>query len=341
MDWFLQSGNESDVIVTSKITMARNIAGIRYSPKMSKQEKVKVYNKMKEITPAIGYGLKFLDIKNIPLIDRQCLAEKHIVSKNFADGKFPDSAIIINDDENIAIKVNGENHIEIIGIASGLDLTNLMNLLIEIDQKLEAFIPYSYSEKYGYLTSNPTDVGTGMRAYVYVHLPAIEITGNIRNLSNMINNLSFSLKGVYGETNKIEGDIYRISNNQTLGVTEKEIIKNLNIISKKVCQQERTARKFLAKNPIELEDSVYRSFGVLTNARKIGLYESLELLSDVKLGVDLGIIKEINDKKVKELYLYTKSANMANFIKTDKKLSETEEEIARSQVVKQILSKED
>ena len=113
-----------------------------------------------------------------------------------------------------------------------------MNLLIEIDQKLETFIPYSYSDKYGYLTSNPTDVGTGMRAYVYVHLPAIELTGNIRNLSNMVNNLSLSLKGVYGETNKIEGDIYRISNNQTLGVTEKEIIKNLNIISNKVCQQE-------------------------------------------------------------------------------------------------------
>ena len=341
MDWFLQSGNESDVIVTSKITLARNISGIRFATKMTKQEKVNVYNKMKEITPSIGYGLKFLDLKNIPLIDRQCLAEKHIISKNFADGKFPESALIINDDENIAIKVNGENHIEIIGIAAGLELSNLMNLLIEIDQKLETFIPYSYNEKYGYLTSNPTDVGTGMRAYVYVHLPAIELTGNIRNLSNMVNNLSLSLKGVYGETNKIEGDIYRISNNQTLGVTEKEIIKNLNIIANKVCQQERTARKFLTKNSIELEDSVYRSYGILTNARKVGLFESLELLSDVKLGVDLGIIKEINDKKVKELYLYTKSAHMANFIKADKKLSETEEEVARSKVIKQILSKED
>ena len=341
MDWFLQSGNESDVILTSKITLARNISGINFASKMSKEEKAKVYNKMKEITPGIGYGLRFLDLNSIPLIDRECLEEKHIISRNFALGKFPNSALIINDDENIIIKVNGENHIEIIGIAAGLDLTNLMNLLIEIDQKIETMIPYSYSDKYGYLTTNPADVGTGMRAYVYAHLPAIEITGNIRNLSNMVNNLSLSLKGVFGETNSIEGNIYRVSNNQTLGVTEKEVIKNLNIVANKICQQERTARKYLTKKPIDLEDSLYRSYGILTNARKIGFLESLNLISNVKLGVDLGIITELNDKKIKELYLYTKSANMANYIKTDKKLTEKEEEVERSKVIKQILTKED
>ena len=148
MDWFLQSGNESDVIMTSKITLFINIAGINFSNKMTKQEKENVYNKMKEITPAIGYGLKFLDLNSIPLIDRECLAEKHIISKNFASGKFSNSAIIINDDENIIIKVNGENHLELIGITSGLDLTNLMNLLVEIDQKIETLVPYSYSKQY-------------------------------------------------------------------------------------------------------------------------------------------------------------------------------------------------
>lgn len=338
MNWYLQNGNEDDVILFSKIKLVRNISGVKFGPKARKEDLETVFNKMKQITPAIGYGLKFIELDNIPLVDRECLVEKHIITEKFAEGKYPKSAIIMNDEESITILVNSENHIEIQVMASGLELKNLLELAIEIDQKIEKMVPYSYSKKYGYLTTSPREVGTGLRTYTYVHLPALELTSNMRNLSNIISNVGLNIKGVYGENNKVEGDLYVISNNQTLGVTEKEVVKNVNLICNKVMEQERAARKYLGKRTIELEDSIYRSYGILSNCRKLSFTESLNLLSNVKMGVDLGIISELNDKKIKELYLYTMPANLFKRVGQDKKFSNNDEEIARAKVVKQIIS---
>ena len=153
-----------------------------------------------------------------------------------------------------------------------------------------------------------------------------------------INNLGMNVRGLYGEGTKAEGAIYQISNNQTLGITEKEIAKNLNLITQKIIEQERIARKFLSKNSIKLEDKVYRDYGILTNAKKLSEEESIESLSNVKLGTDLGIIKELTDKKIAELMLYTKPANIQK--KVGKKLSVMNQEIERCEIIKQIV-KED
>ena len=338
MNWFLQDGNETDVIMSSRIRLIRNISGISFTNKASIDELRKVHDKMEEITIGLGYGLKFFDIKDLSKLERDALAEKHIMTKKFANGEYPFSAVIMNDDESISILVNGEDHIKIEGIATGLELENLLNLLVEIDQKLEKMIPYSYNERYGYLTSSPASVGTALKASVFVHLPALSSTGNIRNFVSVVNNLGMNVRGVYGEGSKVEGDIYKISNNQTLGVTEKEVIKNLNVICKKVISQEREARKYLGKQQVDLEDKIYRDYGILTNARKIDSYESLNLLSNIKMGVDLGILKEISDKKIRELYLYTKPANMAIRNGLDKKMSNDEEQEKRAETIKQILA---
>ena len=152
-------------------------------------------------------------------------------------------------------------------------------------------------------------------------------------------NLGVNIRGLYGEGSNIEGDMYQISNNQTLGITEKDIIKNVELITKKIIDKERVARKFLANKNLDLEDRVYRDFGILTNARKISKDEISDLLSSVKLGCDLGIIKELNDKKVAELMLYTKSANLQK--RVGKKLSLYEEQIERANTVKQIINEDD
>ena len=155
---------------------------------------------------------------------------------------------------------------------------------------------------------------------------------------NIINNLGMNVRGLYGEGTKAEGDIYQVSNNQTLGITEKEIAKNLNLLAQKIIDQERLARKYLSKNSLKLEDEVYRSYGILANARRLSEDENIELLSKVKLGTDLGIIKELNDKKVRELMLFTKPANMQKRLGT--KLSVIDQEASRCEVVKQILSED-
>ena len=336
MSWYLQSGKESDVVISSRVRLSRNIKGIPFTTRAKASDLKRVFDLMKEATLSLGYGLNFIALKDMDDLTRNALAEKHIISMELAKSQNPYAAILINDDENICIEINEEDHIKLQVFSSGLDLENLMNLAIEIDQKLEEIIPYSFNEKYGYLTACPTNVGTGLKASVLVHLKALSMTGNARKVLNAINGLGMNVRGLYGEGTKVEGDMYQISNNQTLGITEKEIIKNLNLITQKIIKQEKYARKYLAQKEIELQDMVYRDFGVLSNARRISEEEIKDLLSSVKLGCDLGIISEVDDKKILELMLYTKDANLQK--RVGKKLNSYEIEIERANVVKQILN---
>ncbi len=219
------------------------------------------------------------------------------------------------------------------------ELENSLNLAIEIDKKLEELVPYAYNEKYGFLTSCPTNVGTGLRASVMVHLPALGKTGNIRKVLEVVNGFDMNIRGVYGEGSSAQGDLYQISNKQSLGISEEEIIKNLKIITDKVIEQERLARKILSKKGIELEDKIYRAYGILTNSRKLTSEECNILLSDIKLGTDMGIIKELDDLKVKKLLMYTKPANLQKYV--GQTLDAYARDIKRAEIVKEIIKKED
>ena len=338
MNWYVQNGKESDVVLSSRVRLSRNIKGYPFTNRCTEEELKEIYNKIKDITPLIGYNLKFISMEDMDDVTKQSLVEKHVISPDFARTKIPYTGIIINDDENICIMVNEEDHIKLQVFTSGLDIDNILNLAIEIDEKLEELLPYSYHQKYGYLTACPTNVGTGLKISTLVHIPGLEMTGNLSKMLNVVNNLGMNVRGIYGEGTKAEGDIYQIANNQTLGITEKEIAKNLNLITQKIIEQERIARKYLTKNSIKLEDKVYRDYGVLTNARRISEDEAIELISSVKLGTDLGIIKELTDKKVAELILYTKPANIQK--RVGKKLSVLNQDIARCEIIKQIV-KED
>lgn len=337
MNWYLENGKDSDIIVSSRIRFARNIKEFPFKIKMTKEDKNKLLEKVKFITPSIGYGLKFLYLKDMDDITKMSLVEKHILSPEMALKKEQDGAILINDEENICIMLNEEDHIRLQVFASGLDLQNTLNLAVEIDEKLDELLGFSVSEKYGFLTACPTNVGTGLRASVMVHLPALKMTGNLNKLLHIVNSFGMTIRGAYGEESKAKSNIYQISNNQTLGITEKEIVTNLENITKKVMEQERLARKYLAKNSDDLEDKVYRSYGILTNARKLTSEECDNLLSDIKLGTDLGIIKELDDSKVKELVLYTKPANLQK--RVGKLLDANERDKKRTEIIKQIIKK--
>ena len=337
MNWYLENGKDSDVIISSRIRVARNLKDLPFKLKMTKQDKEKLLEKIKFITPSIGYGLKFLYLKDIDDLTKMSLVEKHIISPDIALSKEQQEAILINEEENICIMINEEDHIRLQVFTSGLDLQNTLNLATELDQKLDELLHFSCSSNYGFLTACPTNVGTGLRASVMVHLPALKLTGNISKVLHIVNSFGMTIRGAYGEESQSKGDIYQISNNQTLGITEKEIVTNLENITKKVMEQERLARKYLAKNEIELQDKVYRSYGILTNARKMSSAECDNIISDVKLGTDLGIISELNDSKVKELMLYTKPANLQK--RVGKVLNENERDTSRVDVIKQIVNK--
>lgn len=335
LNWYLQNGKESDVVISSRIRLARNLANFPFMTKLDKNTKQKIEETIKEITPSIGYGLKFVKLKDMDDITKMVLVEKHLVSPNFALNKEDTGAMLINDDENISIMINEEDHLRIQVMSSGLDIENLMNLAVEVDEKIADKLSYAYNEKYGFLTACPTNVGTALRVSVMVHLPGLARTGNIRKILEVINNFGMNIRGIYGEGSKAGGDMYQVSNKQTLGISEAEIIKNLKLITEKIIEQERLARKILARDNIELEDRVYRAYGTLTNAKKISSIEARDLLSEIKLGTDLGIIKELNDLKVKKLELYTKPANLQKYL--GKQIESYERDIRRAEVIKQII----
>lgn len=334
MNWYLETSKDSDVVISTRIRYARNLQEIKFNIK-DKQESEKLANKIKEEVPEIGYGLKFLRLKDMDNSTQVSLVEKNLISPEFALKKQDTGAILINEEENICIMINEEDHLRLQVFNCGLDLDGTFNLAKEIDKKLEKVFNIAKNKKYGYLTSCPTNVGTGIRASVMVHLPGLTKTGNIRKILESINSFGMNIRGVYGENSEISGDMYQISNKKTLGLTEEEIVKNLKAITEKIIEQERLARKYLGKNSTDLEDKVYRSYGIFSNCRKISSEEARKLLSDIKLGVDMGIIKELTDSKVAKLYLYTKPGNLEKYL--GEELDTYERDIRRAEVIKQII----
>ena len=336
MNWYLQSNSDSDVTISTKIKFERNLKDFKFNVN-NNQEIEKIENKIKENLFAIGYGLKFLKIKDMDNITKLSLVEKRLIPKEFAFNKTNSGSILVNDEENICIMIGGENHLAIQVFSAGFDLDNTMNLAIEIDKKLDDILGYAVSKRYGFLTSSPMDIGTGLRASVIVHLPALSKTENDIKILNTIIDLGMNVQAIEKEkgVNNSLCDMYEISNKQTIGITEKDIVKNLKIIVKKIMEQEREARRLLAKDEIEMEDMIYRSYGIIANCKKISYEEMIKLLSNIKLGTDLGILKEISDLQVQKLYLYSKEANLQKYF--GEEYGVIERNIKRAEMIKNIL----
>ena len=325
MNWYLQSGKESDVVTSTRIRFARNLPEFKFNLK-DKKEIEKLKNKIKENVYAIGYGLKYLELKDIDDITKMSLVEKNLISPEYAMHN-EEGAILINDEENICIMVNDEDHLKIQVFSSGLELENTLNYAIELDQKIEEVLGYATSKKYGYLTSMPTNCGTGLKASVMVSLPALEKTRNIDKVFYNLSNFGINILEL--------NNAFEISNKRTLGITEEDIIQNIKVVTEKLIEQERNARKFLDKDKISLEDTIYRSYGLLTNCRKITLEETEKLLSNVKIGTDLGILPELTDSKIQKMYLYSKPANMQKYL--GEQYEAFERDIKRAEVIKNII----
>lgn len=335
MNWYLQSGKDSDVVTSTRIRFVRNLKGYKFNLK-SKLDIQNLKNKIKENLYSIGYGLKYLELKDMDDITKMSLVEKNLISADYVLNNNETGAILINDEENICIMINEEDHLKIQIFSSGFELENTLNFAIELDKKVEEVLGYATNSKYGYLTALPTNCGTGLKASVMVHLPALKKTRNIDKVFYTLGNFGINIRGAYGENSTDIGDIFQISNKITLGLTEKEIIENVKVVTEKLIEEERNARKFLAKDSIDLEDKIYRSYGLLCNCKKISFKESQDLISNIKIGTDLGVLKELTDNKVQKLYLYTKPANMQKYLGNQYEI--LERDIKRADVIKQIIT---
>ena len=302
MSWYDNIGPENDVAVSSRIRLARNISGIPFPSVMNDQQREEVNTLVKkallESNTPFAKSLKFIQMKDIPENERFSMVERHIISREFVSN-CENKAIIISDDESISIMLGEEDHIRIQVIKAGLDVAAAYDVAEQIDSLLCNLLDIAFDNKLGFLTSCPTNLGTGLRASVMLHLPLLKSSGEMGVLSEQIGKIGFTVRGMYGEGTKAAASLYQISNQITLGITEKNAIDNLNLITMQLIEKERKLRESL--NKIKAEDISMRAFGILSNARIMSSQEMMKLLNELKLGISLGIIEKENLNPIKLL----------------------------------------
>ena len=259
MSWYFENGPESDVVVSTRIRFARNISGHKFNSIATKEDEEKVLDifKNNNVVPE----LKFIRLSDLDELMQNSLVEKHVISRDILNVE--SAGILLNADEDVCVMINEEDHVRIQAMNPGLELEKALKTAEDIDNKIAEKVEYAYSDLYGYLTTCPTNVGTGLRASVMLHLPALRITGRIGRVLDVVNKVNLDVRGVYGEGTEAIGDMYQVSNKVSLGVTNQEIINSVKSIVNKIIEQERNAREYLMTRGIDFEDRVCRDYGLL------------------------------------------------------------------------------
>lgn len=311
MSWYLEAGNDSDIVLSSRIRLARNLKGVAFPNRMTDETRTQVLEQVSDVLLNMpGNGLMRMDIAPLPQIDRKALIEKHLISEELAKGQAGQSAFISRE-EDFSVMINEEDHIRIQVMAPGFALENIYKQAEDLAIYLEQNLDISYSDKYGFLTAYPSNTGTGLRASVMVHLPVITAIGRISALSNSLEKAGYTVRGAYGEKSRPSGNIYQISNTITLGISESKTIQNFARMINEVIQLERKLRKdYYEKNTDRLEDKIYRSMGELTYARLLPEAEAMNRLSDLRLGVACGFLKEVDARQLMMLWNTIGSASV-------------------------------
>lgn len=328
--WYKEILNDSDVVVSSRVRYARNISNYKFVNLLNEKEFNDIIELIEKSINKNKY--KLLNMKNIDEVTQNSLKEEYLISKEFVGND--NGAIITNEDNSLVCMVNEEDHLRMQAFCSGLNIDECYKKLKEFNDELERKINFSKSEKYGYLTACPTNAGSGMRVSLMLHLPALKESGMLSQVLEQVNNIGFSVRGIYGENSDSIGNMYQISNRKTLGLTDKEIIDNLKIVVTSIIEAERKARNILKEN-ISFKDSVYRALGILKNARLITVNEAMGLLSNVRLGISTNIISEVTLDKIQSLMIEIQKNTLKLLIKED--FDSKEENIFRADYIRKEL----
>ncbi|MBE1553148.1 protein arginine kinase [Sporosarcina limicola] len=337
--WMASHGEHSDIVMSTRIRLARNLTGYHFPIVFTEKEAMAIDRAVSGVLLDSGQnGYSYLKMSDMPVLERQVFVEKHLISPQLTE---PDrhGAVILSEDEMVSVMVNEEDHIRIQCIYPGLQFEEAYKQANLVDDYLEKSLPYAFDEDFGYLTSCPSNTGTGMRASVMMHLPALAITKQIDRIIPAISRLGMVVRGSYGEGSEASGNVFQVSNQTTLGKTEKEILVDLGNITARLIGHERKSREvLLAKSRIVLENRIFRSLGTIVYARLLPSGEAARCLSDVRLGIDLGIIKDIDMSILNELMIFMQPGFLQQFAGTE--LSEEERDIFRAKLFRERLDVE-
>jgi len=311
-EWLLEDGPESDIVMSSRIRLARNLEGFPFVPQATTDERAEIEGivSARLLKTIFADGGTYVDVEALDGVGRQFLIERHLISRELAasEGK---RGVAYSPSEISAVMVNEEDHLRIQVIHSGFELDKTWDEMAALDDALEKELDFAFSAQFGYLTACPTNVGTGMRASVMLHLPALVMTKEVEKVFQAVSKINLAVRGLYGEGTQASGDFYQISNQVTLGKSESAVIDNIKRVVPRIILYERNVREHLmTESRVSLEDKVFRAYGILRNARSITSEETTNLLSALRMGVTLGLIEDLGRDQVNELFVLTQPGHL-------------------------------
>lgn len=333
--WMNGQGPDRDVALGSRIRLARNLKGLPFPSVADQRQAHDVLRQVREAvtqSPKLR-GMLFVAMDSLSPLERHLLMERHLISPAHArEGGH--KAVVLRNDEVVSVMVNEEDHLRIQVLLPGLQLSAAWELADQVDDALEQYLPYAFLAERGYLTACPTNVGTGLRASLMVHLPALASTGQVSRIIQAVGRLGLVVRGLYGEGTQALGNIFQFSNQVTLGHSEADIVQHLINVTRQVIDQEREARQMLLRrDKLALEDRVARAYGTLAHARVVSSQEALQLLSDVRLGIDLGLLDGLKPEILQELLVAIRPAHLQR--RTGRELSPAERDVLRAALIRE------
>jgi protein arginine kinase len=338
-NWINSNNIDADLVLSSRIRLARNLNTVPFPHKLDVENGKKLIKLVEDafyISTDTEDEFKTVYLWENDSISNEVFLEKHLISRELLNNTNM-AAFILDRNQTVSVMINEEDHIRIQCITAGFNLEEAYNLSNKIDDLIEKKLDYAFDEKFGYLTTCPTNIGTGLRASVMVHLPALVLANKMNDVLNAIAQVGMTVRGLFGEGSKAYGNIYQISNQITLGQSEEEILNNLKVVvSQIICEENLSRENFVKKHRYEIEDRIYRALGILKSSILLNSDECLKLLSDVRLGVEMGIIKSVEKVILNSLLVETQKAALQQTY--NKKLSSKELEFNRAKLVREKLN---
>lgn len=333
--WYNEIGPEQDVVLSTRIRLARNVAGLPFSPKMSAEDADTLWEKAVSAAERMGGYLTPQKLGEWDHITRQCMVEDHLLSRELVQ-KSTACGVLLSTDRRVSVMVNEEDHLRIQAVVAGFDPAGALDLANRVDDALEETLPFAFDPEWGYLTACPTNMGTGLRVSVMAHLPALTRMRQIQQLVQSLTKIGLTVRGLYGEGTEASGAVYQISNQITLGVSEAEILEKVTAAMNQVIKLERTAlRELKEQYEASLSDGIWRAFGTLRYARQLSSEEFMKLYSEVRFGMNLGILPFEDTPKLRELLVVVQPAHLMR--DAAKELSPELRDRARARIVRSVM----
>ncbi|HUP89231.1 MAG TPA: protein arginine kinase [Longimicrobiales bacterium] len=345
LGWLEASGPHADIVLSTRLRLARNLQGHAFSTKLRDSERAAIYEQVKaaaEHNFDLKGGITF-DLADLSPLSRRVLLERHLISRELAgeSGEAPvrGAGLILGPRDTVGLMINEEDHLRLQTLTSGLRLADSYDRIDRIDEELGSRIPFAYHQEFGFLTSCPTNVGTGLRASVLIHLPGLVLTKQIGQVLQGLGQMGLTFRGLYGENSEVIGNFFQISNQTTLGKSEEDLIEHLQKIVSKVIQVEIEKRDVLMRDaPAVMEDKIWRAYGLLRYARSLSFDEVMNLLSGVRLGVSMNLLKGIRVYTLNKIMIYAQTAHLEQA--AGRTLSEAESDLHRAAYVRRVLEAE-